>query len=118
VTKKTSNTQQVEVTDVYAILGAHASMTDAEIHTLYMRLATVHHPDKGGSADAFARVSAAYAAIKRQPQRSAWAGLAALVHPACPACSGTGATRRQRGFAAVELRHCATCGGSGYRLKH
>lgn len=42
------------------ILGVESSATQEEIKTAYRRLASKHHPDKGGDADEFKKIKAAY----------------------------------------------------------
>jgi len=46
--------------DPYAILGVPRSATEAEIKGAYRRLAMLHHPDRGGSAQKFIELTAAY----------------------------------------------------------
>lgn len=101
----------------YEIIGAHASMNDSEIRDLYRKLARVHHPDRGGSADKFAAVSASYRAIATSLDRSKLAALYSLHVPACNGCGGTGAQRKQRGFTAATLTACPHCHGCGYSLE-
>lgn len=42
------------------ILGVGSSATQEEIKTAYRRLTSKHHPDKGGNADEFKKIKAAY----------------------------------------------------------
>ena len=46
--------------DLYAVLGVDESATDREIKVAYRKLSLKHHPDKGGDAAVFKRVSRAY----------------------------------------------------------
>lgn len=100
----------------YQVLGAHAQMEDLEIRELYRKAARANHPDRGGDANTFAAVTAAYAAVGTASARTRTRSLYALACPPCAACSGTGAARSQRGFTGVLLRPCAACGGCGYVL--
>jgi hypothetical protein len=45
------------------VLGLTPPVTRLEIRTAYLKLAKVHHPDAGGSADAFRRIETAYRAV-------------------------------------------------------
>lgn len=47
-------------TDLYTILGIHRDATINQIKSSYRRLALQHHPDKGGDAEMFKRISVAY----------------------------------------------------------
>jgi len=100
----------------YQILGAHAEMTDEEIRALYRAAARREHPDRGGSAEQFAAITAAYAATGTHAARTRTRSLYALHCPPCDACSGTGAARSQRGFTGVTLSVCDACNGCGYVL--
>ena len=46
--------------DLYAALGLESSADEAGLRRAYRALSLRHHPDKGGSTEAFAQVSAAY----------------------------------------------------------
>lgn len=52
-------------TDPYTVLGVKRSDTLEEIKKAFHRLAHTHHPDKGGDAEKFKEVSAAWADIQR-----------------------------------------------------
>lgn len=101
----------------YQILGAHPEMFDHEIRTLYRALARKHHPDKGGDSDAFAAVTAAYAAVGTAKARASLRGLYALHAPACNQCGGCGYTQRSKGFTSVVRTVCDACHGAGYLLE-
>lgn len=55
-----SSVDDIEGTAHYDTLGLSPSATAAHIKTAYRRLARDHHPDKGGSDAAFARLQKAY----------------------------------------------------------
>ncbi len=44
----------------YTILGIKETATDGEIRTAFRKLSLKHHPDKGGDAEEFKKLSAAY----------------------------------------------------------
>lgn len=50
----------------FQVLGVAASATRDDIEAAYRRLAMQHHPDRGGNADAMARINAARAAMLDQ----------------------------------------------------
>lgn len=58
--------------DPFAILGLSAEATDSEIKSAYKRLAKIHHPDKGGKAEAFDRVQKAYDLLMNPAKRQMW----------------------------------------------
>lgn len=57
----------------YRVLGiSPGSASKAELKRLYRKLATEHHPDKGGDENRFKQISEAYEIVtgKRQPSRA------------------------------------------------
>lgn len=100
--------------DYYKLLGVHAQSTDAEIKTAYYSACRAAHPDKGGDADTFAAIAQAYHAVKNEAARRKLLQYMELTGRACSDCDSSGVVRRQRGFTAVDLCACATCGGAGY----
>ena len=56
--------------DLYAVLGVARNATDAEIKQAFRRLASQHHPDKGGDKERFQEIQEAYAVLS-DPQRRA-----------------------------------------------
>lgn len=46
--------------NAYEILGVSVDASEAEIHAAYIRLASLHHPDRGGEVDAFRDALRAY----------------------------------------------------------
>jgi len=57
------------VTDYYSILGVPRTATDEEIKQAYRRLASQHHPDKGGDTARFQEIQQAYAVLSDPAQR-------------------------------------------------
>jgi curved DNA-binding protein len=53
----------------YQTLGVQENATDADIKKAYKKLAMQHHPDKGGDAKMFQKISEAYDSIKTQEKR-------------------------------------------------
>lgn len=60
-------------TDPYALLGIVSAASIDEVKAAFRKMALEHHPDRGGSADAFIRVKRAYDAItaRRRSKRVA-----------------------------------------------
>lgn len=56
--------------DYYKILGVDRSATDDEIKKAYRRLASQHHPDKGGDKARFQEVQEAYGVLSDPAKRS------------------------------------------------
>lgn len=77
----------------HQVLGVSPEATDDEIRTAYKRAAMKHHPDRGGSSEAFQAVHDAYAALQNRT---------------CPDCSGKGFTTTRRGFF-VSKTPCPKC---------
>jgi len=100
----------------YKVLGAHASMDDRQIKELYRQQARKHHPDRGGNAEQFAAVTAAWSALRTPVLRAGWATLAAFTAPVCDGCGGFGYIVKMQGFTASTSSPCARCGGCGYDL--
>lgn len=65
--------------DPYQVLGVSRSATSDEIKRAFHKLAHQHHPDKGGNAEKFKEISAAYASLKDhkpqgEPERAPFTG--------------------------------------------
>jgi DnaJ-class molecular chaperone len=58
--------------DYYQTLGINRDATPEEIKRAYRRLASQHHPDKGGDKARFQEVQAAYDALSNPQQRAAY----------------------------------------------
>lgn len=59
------------MTDPYTLLGVSRAATPEEIKRAFRKLASVHHPDKGGDAGKFAEVRAAYETLSDPAKRAA-----------------------------------------------
>lgn len=99
----------------YYVLGTHAGASDEEIRDAYYRKAAMHHPDRGGTAEAFAPLAEAYRATRSATARARLARALGTLGTPCAACAGTGCLRRQRGLLKVELRPCSACCGAAYQ---
>ncbi|MEN6411211.1 MAG: J domain-containing protein [Veillonellales bacterium] len=58
------------MTDYYQVLGIDRSATEQEIKSAYRKLAMQHHPDRGGDAGEFQKVSEAYATLSDAQRRA------------------------------------------------
>lgn len=56
--------------DYYSILGINKSASDADIKHAYRKLASKHHPDRGGNADKFKEIQEAYDILGDKQKRS------------------------------------------------
>lgn len=56
--------------DYYQILGVDRSASDVDIKKAYRQLAMQHHPDRGGNAEEFQKISEAYATLSDPQKRS------------------------------------------------
>ncbi|WP_433533248.1 DnaJ domain-containing protein [Micromonospora sp. CA-263727] len=63
--------QPMEEPDYYALLGVSSDATEAEILRAFRREALVHHPDRGGDADAFRLLYRAREALLDADRRAA-----------------------------------------------
>ena len=77
----------------HEVLGLGPEATDDEIRAAYKRAAMKHHPDRGGSSEAFQAVQDAYAALQNR---------------ICPDCGGKGFTTTRQGFF-VSKTPCPKC---------
>lgn len=57
------------MTDYYSILGVPRTATDEDIKRAYRRLASQHHPDKGGDKARFQEIQQAYSVLSDTAQR-------------------------------------------------
>jgi len=58
------------MTDYYATLGVSRTATADEIKRAFRRLASQHHPDKGGDTQKFQAIQAAYAVLGEEQKRA------------------------------------------------
>ncbi|MEK9698749.1 MAG: DnaJ domain-containing protein, partial [Candidatus Poseidoniales archaeon] len=56
--------------DYYQILGVDRKATDADIKKAYRKLASQHHPDRGGDANEFKQVQEAYDILSDNRKRA------------------------------------------------
>ena len=86
----------------FEILGLPESATVKDLQLAWRRLATIHHPDRGGDTTEFHSYHTAYEQ----------ALVIALAPKACDECGGTGQVVKFRGFMQVRIM-CQTCKGAG-----
>lgn len=101
----------------YAVLNAHAQMSDYELRTAYRTAARAAHPDRGGDPSTFRRVTAAYAAVKDAALRARYAARCALAAGPCKTCGGSGVRTTTRSFRETVRAPCSDCGGCGYAIE-
>lgn len=104
----------------YEVLGVHRGHTAEELGKARRELALAFHPDRNpGQQDlahqAMARVNLAHEVLSDKKREARYLAELASTHKPCSACTGNGFLRKQRGFKAVELNICGSCGGSGLR---
>jgi len=58
------------VKDYYAILGVSKQATDSEIKKAYRKLASQHHPDRGGDSERFKQIQEAYDTLSNAQTRA------------------------------------------------
>lgn len=56
--------------DYYRILGINKNATPEEIKKAYRKLASIHHPDKGGSKEEFQKIEEAYRTLSDSEKRN------------------------------------------------
>jgi len=68
----TNNTESVDnkVTDLYSVLEVSRDATPDEIKENYLRLALLHHPDKGGDKNKFKEIATAYKILSDEKKKS------------------------------------------------
>jgi curved DNA-binding protein len=66
--------------DYYGILGVSRTASDDEIKRAYRRLASQHHPDKGGDKERFQEIQEAYAVLGDEHKRSEYDNPRQQVH--------------------------------------
>lgn len=83
-------------------LGLPDSALPSEVRARWRELASEHHPDRGGDAEAFNDYRQAYEQALHEAQQPV----------PCGGCEGTGKKRVRRGFSEVRLP-CTDCDGKG-----
>ncbi len=94
----------------YKTLGVPFSATNEQIKEKYREIMRTCHPDKGGTAEQAAEMSAAYHVLTDRRARQTHDKVLALSGiVACGECQGTGAVRRRK-----QMHPCEKCQGRGY----
>jgi DnaJ-class molecular chaperone len=93
----------------FEIINLTTSATTQEVKSSWRRLASIHHPDKGGDAEKFNELRQAYNAALKLAEAND------IANSKCPTCEGSGkvVNPRQRGFYADLKMMCPNCMGSG-----
>lgn len=99
---------------LYSKLGVDRSATDEEIKLAYYRLASVHHPDRGGDADKMSEINLTYETLITPALRRKYDDQLALMAEPCDKCGASGRVWRQKGFSARTAHTCVNCGGNGF----
>lgn len=86
----------------FRILGLNEAATPDDVKQAWRKLASEHHPDKGGDTDSFHRMRTAY--IEALARASAPFD--------CDACKGSGWKIQVKGWHSVRLQ-CSKCNGAG-----
>lgn len=68
------------MTDYYATLGVSRTATASDIKQAFRRLASQHHPDKGGDTKKFQEIQAAYAVLGDEQKRAEYDNPRAQMH--------------------------------------
>ena len=61
--------KDANTTELYETLGVDKNSTGPEIKKAYLKLARVHHPDKGGDAEKFKEIASAYEVLSNDEKR-------------------------------------------------
>lgn len=99
---------------LYSKLGVDRSATDEEIKLAFYRLASEHHPDRGGDAKVMAEINVAYNTLITPSQRRKYDEQLKFMAEPCPKCDTTGRRWKQKGLTARVAIVCETCGGNGF----
>jgi len=70
------------MTDYYAALGVSRTASAGEIKQAFRRLASQHHPDKGGDTEKFQEIQAAYAVLGDEQKRAEYDNPRSQMHQA------------------------------------
>lgn len=104
----------------FELLGVHKHSDATDISAARKELAQVVHPDKliangvpQDRRDYMALVNNAADVLLDDKRRKLYMAELASGRGKCPACTGEGRVRKQRGFKKIEYHACDTCGGAG-----
>ena len=97
----------------YEIMGVTRSFTANELKEKWRELSRRHHPDKGGTDEAFAEVTRAHSVLRDPKARKLYDAAQDLFTDLCTRCNGEGQTYKQRGFTGRVATPCEQCNGNG-----
>ena len=86
----------------FQVLGLEPSASADEVKAHWRKLASQHHPDRGGDAELFDTLRQAYNQALRDAQTPT----------KCSECGGTGRIGHSRGFSSIQY-YCERCNGTG-----
>lgn len=99
---------------LYSKLGVDKSATEAEIKLAFYKLASEHHPDRGGDSAVMAEINVAYNTLTTPSARRKYDEQLALMAEVCPKCEGSGRRWKQKGLTARTATACTDCNGNGF----
>jgi curved DNA-binding protein CbpA len=103
------------VINYYEVLGVPPASATEQIKERYRALARAQHPDVGGNAEQFAKITEAGGVLSDAKRRADYDAKLRLLMDPCPDCQGKGCNYRQLTFTDRAAVRCATCNGGGWR---
>lgn len=104
----------------FELLGVHKGSSVEEVGEARRRLALLVHPDRLAAhrhpedrRNYMADINHAHDVLTTKARRTMYLAELAAGRSKCPACSGGGCKRVQRGFKNVTFTACDVCGGAG-----
>jgi DnaJ-class molecular chaperone len=108
-----SRVQAEQAAEVLRLAEGLDGLTPEVLKVAYRAGAARTHPDRGGTAEAFAEVDRAKCILERWLERQGPEPAPnAMAYKPCPNCHGTGRVRVHRGFMHT-MAQCHPCKGTG-----